>query len=368
MRQVADETGVPKPRSSTSGESTRAASAPIAGNTKRSRRDVARPTGAPPLDKPAIAPRLADALGDYLMHLRVERGLARATLEAYTRDLTDLLAAMTAAGAALPADITERHLVGHFQSLHAQRHLSGASVTRHLASTRVFFRWMRAMSLVERDGSQILERPTKWTRLPDVLSPRQMKALVEAPRSMQADDAANPDAAPVWIRDRAVLELMYASGLRASEVGAVGLADYDPVAGSIRVRGKGSKERVVPVGVPAQAWLARYLKECRPNLEAPAGVPTLETKGRIFLTPRATPLDRMSVWRLVKKWANAAGIADAHPHTLRHSFATHLLSGGADLRIVQDLLGHADIGTTQVYTHVDAARLKSVHDRCHPRR
>lgn len=324
---------------------------------------------APAAPVAPIAPRLREALADYLLHLRIERGLARATLEAYTRDLTDLLTAMTAAGIATPADITERHVVEHFQSLHAARKLSGASVTRHLASTRVFFRWMRAVGLVERDASQILERPTKWARLPDVLSPRQMKALVEAPREMEkAGKPRDSETPPVWIRDRAVLELMYASGLRASEVGAVGLSDYDAVAGSIRIRGKGSKERVVPVHETAQTWLARYLKECRPKLEAPNGVLNIEHKGRIFLTPRGTPLDRMSVWRLVKKWANIAGIADAHPHTLRHSFATHLLSGGADLRIVQDLLGHADIGTTQVYTHVDSARLKSVHTKFHPRR
>lgn len=291
--------------------------------------------------------------------------MAKATLEAYTRDLTDLLTALARSGVQSPETISERHVVEHFQSLHGERGLSGATVTRHLASTRVFFRWMKAVGLIQRDPSQILERPTKWTRLPDVLSPRQMKALVESPRSMETDDPAKP---ALWIRDRAALELMYASGLRASEVGSVGLMDYDPVAGSIRVRGKGSKERVVPVGGPARDWLARYLKECRPELEAPGGVPGLGHKGRVFLTARGTPLDRMGVWRMVRRWAGIAGLASVHPHTLRHSFATHLLGGGADLRVVQELLGHADIGTTQVYTHVDAGRLKSVHQKCHPRR
>ena len=302
-----------------------------------------------------------------MVHLRVERGLAPATLQAYQRDLRGLLRAVSEQGAAEPRAITERHLVDHFQSLRSERNLAGSSVTRHLASTRVLFRWMRSAGLIDRDISQILERPTRWRRLPDVLSPRQMKALVEAPVPRGADREAAPDAPPIWIRDRAVLELMYASGLRASEVGAIGLSDYDAVAGSIRVRGKGSKDRVVPVGRPAQHWLARYLKECRPSLEAPEGSPRLADRGRIFLTTRGTPLDRLGVWRMVKRWAGVAGIAHAHPHTLRHSFATHLLGGGADLRVVQDLLGHADIATTQIYTHVDKSRLKSVHHAFHPR-
>lgn len=290
--------------------------------------------------------------------------MARATLEAYGRDLAGLLRQLTNLGVMEPRDVAERHLVEHFQGLHSGRGLSGASVTRHQASARVFFRWMRASGLIERDVSEILERPTRWKRLPDVLSPRQMKALVESPGPQESDPVDGP---PLWLRDRAVLELMYASGLRASEVGSIGLSDYDPVAGSIRIRGKGSKERVVPVGRPAREWLSRYLKECRPLLEAPGGVPSVEHKGRIFLTTRGVPLDRQGVWRLVKRWATMAGISGAHPHTLRHSFATHLLVGGADLRVVQDLLGHADIGTTQIYTHVDSARLRSVHRGFHPR-
>ena len=315
-----------------------------------------------------MAPRLREALDDFLIHLRVERGLAPATRQAYERDLTGLLRAVSDRGAAEPRAITERHLVDHFQSLRSERNMAGSSVTRHLASTRVLFRWMRSAGLIERDISQVLERPTRWKRLPDVLSPRQMKALVEAPAPTPESDAdADSDAPPLWVRDRAVLELMYASGLRASEVGTIGLADYDEVAGSIRVRGKGSKERVVPVGRPAQHWMSRYLKECRPRLEAPGGSPRLGDKGRIFLTTRGTPLDRLGVWRMVKRWAARAGIAHAHPHTLRHSFATHLLAGGADLRVVQDLLGHADIATTQIYTHVDKSRLKSVHHSFHPR-
>jgi integrase/recombinase XerD len=326
------------------------------------------PTARPsPTDAPIPQP-LADALADFRRHLHIERGLAQATLDAYRRDLTDLIHTLAAAGVPDPAAVTERHLVKHFQALRSVRGLSGTSVTRHLASTRVFFRWMRSAGLIERDPSQILERPTRWKRLPDVLSPNQMKALVEAPRP--ADEApakpGQPPPPPLWIRDRAVLELMYASGLRASEVGSVGLSDYDAIAGSIRVRGKGSKDRVVPVGAHARNWLARYLKECRPALEAPGGVPNAANKGRIFLTVRGTPLDRMGVWRLVNHWSKHAGLK-AHPHTLRHSFATHLLGGGADLRVVQDLLGHADIATTQIYTHVDQSRLKSVHQKCHPR-
>ncbi|MEM7622641.1 MAG: tyrosine-type recombinase/integrase, partial [Planctomycetota bacterium] len=177
-----------------------------------------------------------------------------------------------------------------------------------------------------------------------------------------------PPRALLWIRDRAVLEIMYASGLRASEVGAIGTSEYTSSIGVLRVLGKGDKQRLVPMGEPAQVWLERYLAEVRPKLVA-AGLASGDRrdKGRIFLTRSGRPIERVRVWQIVKKWSAVAGLAGVHPHMLRHSFATHLLHGGADLRVVQELLGHADIGTTQVYTHVDKRHIRATLDTCHPR-
>ena len=308
-------------------------------------------------------------------YLSVECGLAPATLTAYGRDLRELLIDLTAAGVTEPGGITPGHLTSHVARLSKTDGLSGTTVARHLATIRVFFRWLRARGMVEGDPTEILLTPTRWKKVPGVLTPGQMRRLVEA--------AAEPDgpaarsgavsAVPLWLRDRAILELMYSSGLRASEVGAVELNGVLDTLGVLRVLGKGSKQRLVPMGEPAQEWLGRYLDECRPVLArraADAGAKRGQApgdKGRVFLTKTGRPIERVRVWQLVKKYAARAGLHDVHPHTLRHSFATHLLAGGADLRVVQELLGHADITTTQIYTHVDRSQLKRVHEKFHPR-
>lgn len=315
--------------------------------------------GAPD-QPPAWSRELDDFLADFLIYLRVECGLSPNSIAAYERDVRDLLADLADHRIQSVGSIRDADLIRHMQDLSRRRKLAPASITRHLATIRVLFRWAVATGRIDRNPSEILERPTRWRKLPEVLSPAQMRALVEAPR---APEAVNPDEPPLWLRDRAMLELMYASGLRASEVGAVGLSDYRPDEGHIRILGKGNKQRVVPVGGPARDALAEYLRHARPRIEPMDG----RDKGRIFLSRRGAPLERVAVWLIVRKWARAAGLGHVHPHVLRHSFATHLLRGGADLRVVQELLGHADIGTTQIYTHVDRTQLKSLHRKFHPR-
>lgn len=289
-----------------------------------------------------------------MLYLRVECGLSPATLEAYGRDLRELLTTLAAFGVERPTDIQPRHLVDHLTALSRERSLAPASITRRLSTIRVICKWMLATGRIDRNPSDILERPTRWKRLPGAISPRQMRELIEAP---------SPDAGPLWLRDRAMLELMYASGLRASEVATAQLADINPTLATIRVTGKGDRQRLVPMGTPAVQWLERYTSTLRAELEAGRHL----DRGRIFLSRTGRPIDRVAVWRIVTRWAQAAGLRDVHPHTLRHSFATHLLVGGADLRVVQELLGHADISTTEIYTHVDTRHARSVHKRFHPR-
>jgi integrase/recombinase XerD len=298
----------------------------------------------------------------------VECGLAANSVEAYGRDLRDLFIDLTAQGRSEIGAVTSRDLVAHLAALKNQRHMASTSIIRHLATIRVFFRWLESTGLIEGNPTEDLDRPTRWKKLPGVLSPRQMKQLVEAPRP---DPNAPATAPPLHLRDRAMLELMYACGLRASEVAGIRIADFHPTLGVVTVTGKGGKQRLVPVGRPAQVVVRRYLDECRGRL---VGGVVAEGKarpdrsgGRLLLSRTGRPLERVAVWQLVRKNARLAGLPKVHPHLLRHSFATHLVSGGADLRVVQELLGHADIATTQIYTHVDGSRFREIQKKFHPR-
>ena len=303
-------------------------------------------------------------------YLRIECGMAPTTIEAYGRDLRVMCEDMVAWGLIGPSAVTPRALADHIASLSRDRGLSGSTVARHLATIRVFFRWLLGRGQIETDPTEILQTPTRWKKIPGVLGPSQMRRLVEAPCETNAD---GKDTLRLWVRDRAMLELMYSSGLRASEVGAVGLTDVLDTLGALRVLGKGSKQRLVPMGEPAQAWLGRYLDECRPALASRAAdraaaqgrSPT--DGGRVFLTKTGRPIERVRVWQIVKKYASIAGLSGVHPHTLRHSFATHLLSGGANLREIQSLLGHEHLSTTQRYTMITAERLFEAYDKAHPR-
>ena len=312
-----------------------------------------------------IAPAFAKLHTQFLGFLRVECGLAANSVQAYDRDLRELLSDLTLSGRTSAAQIAPRDLTLHIARLHAERNLSGSSVTRHLATIKVFCNWLLSTGLVTDNPAEALDRPHRWKKLPGVLSPRQMRALVEAPRP-EPDDLSDLRSVPLHLRDRAMLELMYACGLRASEVAALHVKDLHPELAVVLVTGKGDKQRLVPIGKPAQNAVRAYLELCRPKLASGPKRPD-RSDGRLLLSRTGRPLERVAVWQIVKKNAAFAGLAHVHPHMLRHSFATHLLSGGADLRVVQELLGHADIGTTQIYTHVDSSRLKSVHTKFHPR-
>jgi integrase/recombinase XerD len=296
------------------------------------------------------------AARDFLAWARIETGLSPATLEAYGRDLRYMKEGLLKAGVKKPDAVRMEHLATHLQQLRRERGLDSSTVTRHLATMRVFFRWMHAERRIQRDPARLLERPHKWRKLPGTLTPGQMRALVESPSA---------DAGPLWRRDRAILESMYAAGLRASEVGALKLNDFNPTLGCLVVIGKGNKQRMVPLGQPAIDAIQDYLTQTRPGLARHGDG---RDKFRLFLSFSGRPIERVALWQIVRKHAAAAGLSGVHPHKLRHSFATHMLGGGADLRVVQELLGHTDVATTEIYTHVDQKRLRDVLRKFHPRR
>jgi integrase/recombinase XerD len=304
------------------------------------------------MDAPSESDRRRKA---FLAFCRIECGLAPLTIEAYERDLAELCTWLADAGVHDAGQATMEQLAEHMRWLSRERGLDPRTVARRLASMRVFFRWMHSMGYATADPARLLERPTMWRRLPDVLTPERMRALVEAPAA---------EASALWMRDRAMLELMYGGGLRASEVCTLKVNDFHETLGSLVVTGKGRKQRVVPIGVPAIEWTRRYLSELRPSLAIHVD---RRDEYRLLLSNHGRPLTRVAVWQIVKRWAAAAGLSDVHPHVLRHSFATHLVGGGADLRVVQELLGHSSITTTQVYTHVTRGHLAEVLANCHPR-
>jgi integrase/recombinase XerD len=290
-------------------------------------------------------------LEPFVDYLSFERGLADRTLSAYTRDLKRLLAFLADLGRQTPEAITHEDLRGYLFHLHDSG-LSPTSVRRALSAIRGYFSFLLEENVLQVDPSERLSAPRTGRPLPGVLSVQEVQAILDAP---------DPDR-PLFWRDKAILEVLYATGMRVSEAVDLRTIDLDPDEGLCTVFGKGSKERLVPLGAPARRALERYLREVRPGLERGKG------EGRVFLNFRGTPISRAAIWDMVKKYAERAGIeGKVSPHTFRHSFATHLLEGGADLVAVQELLGHADISTTQIYTHVDRDYLREVHRTFHPR-
>ena len=283
--------------------------------------------------------------------LALEEGASPRTIEAYRRDVIRCAAYMREQGITAARDISPaalREFIYHLKDLG----LAGSSIRRNISALRTWFRVMLAEGLVHTDPTERLDSPQRWRTLPEVLSVDEVTRLLAAP---QLDER-------LAFRDRAMLELAYGAGLRVSEW--IGLAAKDVLLedGLVRVFGKGSKERLVPIGRSAIGAVAVYMRELRPLLERGQG------KGILFLNGQGKPLTRMGAWKILRKYVEQAGIEkDVSPHTLRHSFATHLLEGGADLRAVQEMLGHADIATTQIYTHVDREYLRSVHKQFHPR-
>jgi integrase/recombinase XerD len=292
---------------------------------------------------------------DFFGYLRVEAGLSAATIDAYRLDLEQLRGDLLADGVNCANDVTPAQLAAHIRSLHRERGLQASSVARHLSTIRMLFRFLQASHRIENDPARLLETPTRWKRLPDVLSPKKMKTLIEA---------ANPKSGRLWQRDRALVELMYAGGMRASEVAGISPNDLKEALSVVLVTGKGDKQRLVPIGEPAVNAVVQYVEELRPNLMR---FDDGRDDGKLLLSNTGRPLERVAIWQIVRRLAKQADLGDVHPHMLRHSFATHMLSGGADLRVVQELLGHSDIGTTQIYTHIDRSQLKAVIAKHHPR-
>ena len=293
-----------------------------------------------------------DRFRDYLAF---ERGLSPRTLDAYARDTARLKAFLEARAVRDPGSATAvdlREFTYHLKD----DGLAPTSIRRTLSATRTYFGFLLAEGLIEGDPTEQLEPPRIWRRLPDVLGTQDVDRLLEAP---------DPSDALYW-RDRAMLEFAYASGVRVSELTGLKVRDLDLEEGFATVYGKGAKERLVPVGGAAVRALRVYLRDVRPELGRGRG--RGKASGEVFLNARGGPLSRMGVWKILRKHVERAGITKrVTPHTLRHTFATHLLEGGADLAAVQEMLGHADISTTQIYTHVDRDYLRDVHRRYHPR-
>jgi integrase/recombinase XerD len=290
-------------------------------------------------------------LARFTDYIALEQGLSPRTIEAYQRDLARFAEYAELKGVAAPDGITAavmREYVYHLKDLG----LSPASIRRNISALRTYFRFLVGDGIVIKDPSERLETPQRWRSLPEVLTIDEVQRLLASPT---LDDT-------LVFRDRALLELAYGAGLRVSEWITIGVRDLMLDEGLVRVFGKGSKERLVPIGRSAIAAAAVYLRELRPKLEHGEG------KGVLFLNVRGRPLTRMGAWKILRGHVDRAAITKhVSPHTLRHSFATHLLEGGADLRAVQEMLGHSDIATTQIYTHVDREYLRQVHRSYHPR-
>jgi integrase/recombinase XerD len=309
----------------------------------------------------ALTPRLDRPLEAYLEELRTGRRLSPNTLDAYGRDLADYLSFARRHRLAGWHEATPTFVDAYFASL-SKRRLSSATVTRRRASLRGLHAWL---ARVEGRGEDPLrDRPParRERRLPHVLSVADVELLLAQPAGEE----------PLVLRDRAMFELAYASGLRVSELCGLTAPSLDLDERAVAVLGKGGKERVVPFGRPAALALSRYLEHGRPELargpRRPARSSRPRATDRLFLNARGGPLSRMGFWKILRAWTRRAGISTrVHPHALRHSFATHLLQGGADLRVVQELLGHASVATTAIYTHLDRVYLREVHRTFHPR-
>lgn len=289
----------------------------------------------------------------FLDTLVLEHGASPRTIDAYRRDVLLCVQYLRSHGITRASDITAAALREFVYSLRdTDPPKKSSSIRRNISALRTWFRVLNAEGLVTHDPTERLDSPQRWRTLPDVLNVDEVTRLLAAPGLDER----------LAFRDRAMLELAYGAGLRVSEWIGLALKDVLLEDGLVRVFGKGSKERLVPIGRSAIGAVAVYVRELRPVLERGQG------KGLLFLNGRGKPLTRMGAWTILRKYVEMAGIEKkVSPHTLRHSFATHLLQGGADLRAVQEMLGHADIATTQIYTHVDREYLRSVHRQFHPR-
>ncbi|MFH1411025.1 MAG: site-specific tyrosine recombinase XerD [Candidatus Omnitrophota bacterium] len=294
--------------------------------------------------------KMEESIEQFVFFLEAERAVSRNTVQAYTRDLKKLSQYLKDINTDI-VKLRREDLVAFLMQL-KDKDLSATTIARNLAAIKTFCKFLVAERIVEENVAALVETPRTWKRIPDVLSKEEVELLIEAPEGKR----------PADLRDKAVLEIMYASGLRVSEVSGLKRGSVNLESDFVKCSGKGGKERIVPMGREAKKALVKYLEHGREKL----------LKGRqdehLFLSKFGRQLSRQSLWKIIKKYAKAAGILKhITPHTLRHSFATHLLEGGADLMGVQEMLGHADISTTQIYTHVNKDRLRKTHEKFHPR-
>jgi integrase/recombinase XerD len=298
-----------------------------------------------------LALPLGQNVKNFLSYLTVEAGLSENTVLAYGRDLKSFLKHCKSNNIKHLSQIKPTVIQDYLRIL-TQDQKGESSIKRALVAIRMFLRYAKLLGLIEDDFTAILESPKIWQRLPSICSKQQVVDLLNAP---------SPDE-PFYLRDKAMLELLYATGIRASELAGLRIPDLNLDIGYLRCLGKGSRERVVPVGKVAIEATVEYLTKLRPELAKPF------SDNFLLLSRTGRPMSRIEIWRLVKKNAVRAGMPrNLTAHTLRHCFATHLLTGGADLRSVQEMLGHVDIATTQIYTHVDQERLREIHRKFHPR-
>jgi integrase/recombinase XerD len=292
----------------------------------------------------------------YLHYLALEKNASPNTIASYRIDVGRYVEFLAVLGIELPDAVSEEHALRFLTSLREQG-LSPRSITRTCSAIRGFHKFMVGNGITRNNPTEAIDRPKLARALPDVLTREEIEAILQQP-SPSARDLRS-----LWIRDRAVLETLYATGIRVSELTALKQTDVLGEDHIVRVFGKGRKERLVPIGSSALAWIARYRTDCRLHL-----LRRSQSQDALFLNARGKPITRMAIWKIVQTYAARAGVAkEVHPHTFRHSFATHLLEGGADLRAVQEMLGHSDISTTQIYTHIDREYLKEVHRTFHPR-
>ncbi len=294
---------------------------------------------------------LGKAVNDFLNYLTVEAGLSQNTILGYGRDLKSFLDYCNFIKIKGLHRVTPP-VIQDYQRLLTKNNKDEASIKRALVAIRMFLRFGKLTGLINNDFASVLETPKLWQKLPVVCSKKQVFDLLNAPSPKE----------PYYFRDKAMLEMLYATGVRASELANQKVADLNLDIGYLRCFGKGNKERIIPLGKAAIAAIAQYLEKQRPKLAK-------QTSGNFLLLSRTgRALSRIEIWRLIKKYALRAGMPkNLTVHTLRHCFATHLLAGGADLRSVQEMLGHVDIATTQIYTHVDHDRLREIHRKFHPR-
>jgi len=291
---------------------------------------------------------MQEIISDFITYITSEKGLARNTIEAYQRDVNYFAKYMKANGISDFGQVGEKEIVAYLAEL-KEAHFAASSICRMFITVKVLFRFLKREGILEANAADYLASPKLWQLLPAVLNYNEVERLLAEPNA----------ATPSGVRDRAILELLYACGLRVSEVCSLSLYDLDDQ--FVRVRGKGSKERLVPLGQKALLAVDEYLKQCRDSYDS-------ETQQALFVTNRGKPIDRVAVWQMVKKYAKQAGIEkNISPHTLRHSFATHLLDHGADLRVIQEMLGHASISSTDRYTHISRSRLQESFEQFHPR-